>query len=114
MGNDEVETYRRSREPGNTRERTVALVAATVGALSLAWILASAWVGFRDGVLAELRDCASRTELLSARLEKYYSDRDPWIERLKVLEQRSEQRGDRMQIAFDRIRDLELGGSKRP
>ncbi|WP_252178349.1 hypothetical protein [Endozoicomonas sp. 4G] len=114
MGNDEVETYRRRREPGDGRERTFASIASLVGALSLAWVLSSAWVGFRDSVLAELGACASRAELLGAKVEQYYRERDPWLRRIEMLEKQRDQLNERVQISLDRIRDLELGGGKRP
>ncbi|NJL72304.1 MAG: hypothetical protein HC888_12355 [Candidatus Competibacteraceae bacterium] len=94
------------------REKTTASLGALAAAVSLAWVLSSAWVGFRDGVLFELNACASRIELLEARVEQYYRDRDPWIERIKLLERQREQLIERLQAALDRIRDLELG--KRP
>jgi hypothetical protein len=112
MGNDDVEIYHRRPEPGNSREKNFVTLASLVASLSLVWIIAAAWIGFRDGVLAELRDCSSRHELLSTRIERYYSERDPWIERIKSLDQQREQLASRLQVALDRIRDLELG--KRP
>lgn len=112
MGDDDIESYRRRSEPGNGREKTVASLASLVGAVSLAWVLSAAWVGFRDGVLAELGACASRAELLSAKVEQYYRERDPWLKRIELLERQREQLGERLQGALDRIRDLELG--KRP
>lgn len=112
MGDDDIEIYRRQREPGNGREKAFASLASLVAAVSLAWVLSSAWVGFRDGVLAELGACASRDELLSAKVEQYHRERDPWLRRIELLERQREQLGERLQVALDRIRDLELG--KRP
>jgi hypothetical protein len=112
MGDDDIEIHRRENEPGNKRERTFASLASLVAAVSLAWVLSSAWVGFRDGVLAELGACASRAELLDAKIEQYYRERDPWLRRIELLERQREQLGERLQGALDRIRDLELG--KRP
>jgi hypothetical protein len=113
MNNEELEPQsRRNPEPGNQRERNFVTLASIVSAISLAWILGASWVGFRDGVLIELSACASRAELLNTRVEQYYRERDPWIERIKLLERQREQLTERLQAAADRIRDLELG--KRP
>jgi hypothetical protein len=112
MGDDDIETYRRSRSPGDARENPVVSIASILTAITMVWVFSSAWVGFRDGILAELGACASRSELLGAKVEQYYRERDPWIERIKLLEQQREQLNERLQIALDRVRDLELG--KRP
>ena len=112
MSNDEIELYRRMPEPGNQREKNFVTLASIVSAITLVWVLAGAWVSFRDAVLAELHDCGTRAELLNARIEQYYRERDPWLERVKLLERQREQLSERLQQTADRIRDLELG--KRP
>ena len=114
MGDDDIETYRRRRDPGAAREKSVVSITSIFAAISLAWVLSSAWVGFRDSILAELNACASRAELLSAKVEQYYRERDPWIKRIELLERQRDQLNERMQASFDRIRDLELGAGKRP
>ena len=107
MNNDPAENHHRHTEPGNKREKAFVSLASLVGAISLAWVLSSAWVGFRDGILAELAACSFSNELLSTKVEQYYRERDPWIERIRLLETQREQLAERLQGALDRIRDLE-------
>lgn len=108
MSGEQDSPQQRQHPPGNKKEWTVATFASLAGASAMVWTLSSAWVGFRDGVLAELAACSYRNELVVAKVEQYYRERDPWLKRIELLERQREQLSERLQVALDRVRDLEL------
>ena len=112
MSSEQNPPQQRQKLPGDRKEWTVATFASLAGASAMVWTLSSAWVGFRDGILTELAACTHRNELVVAKVEQYYRERDPWLKRIELLERQREQLSERLQAALNRVRDLEL--SKRP